>query len=202
MRRLALLLTILLAFSGCADAEEKQERFKEEMSERHGSDKYTVFTDTVTGAQYLFIDGGSYDTGLVKLEPATQEPEPYTSDEILLAKLIWGEARGCTTTEQAAVVWCVLNRVDGDGHPDTIEEVVLQEDQFVGYREDNPVEDEFLELARDVLTRWQTEEQVGRVLPKEYLYFTGDGKHNHFKKTWSATAPTWDWSLESPYTEE
>jgi len=39
---------------------------------------------------------------------------------------------------------------------------------------------------------------VGRVLPKEYLYFTGDGAHNYFTTEWQG-GQTWDWSLESPY---
>ena len=29
-----------------------------------------------------------------------------------LARLIYGEARSCCVEEQAAVVWCVLNRMD------------------------------------------------------------------------------------------
>jgi len=36
----------------------------------------------------------------------------YYSDEVVLAKTAYGEARGCSTTQQAAVMWCVLNRVD------------------------------------------------------------------------------------------
>ena len=35
-------------------------------------------------------------------------------------------------------------------------------------------------------------------LPKEYLYFTGDGAHNYFTTEWQG-GQTWDWSLESPY---
>ena len=49
---------------------------------------------------------------------------------------------------------------------------------------------------------WMAEKEcvgsVGRVLPKEYLYFTGDGAHNYFTTEWQG-GQTWDWSLESPY---
>lgn len=50
-------------------------------------------------------------------EPATPITERPEQEEIeMLAKLIWGEARGVeSTTEKAAVAWCVLNRVDSKG---------------------------------------------------------------------------------------
>ena len=126
------------------------------------------------------------------------EPDPQE----ILAKLVWGEARGCSTTEQAAVVWCVLNRVD-DGQGD-IAEVATAPCQFYGYDPGNPMDAEILALVQDVLIRWSMEHScvgsVGRVLPKEYLYFTGDGAHNYFTTGWQG-GQTWDWSLASPYEE-
>ncbi len=50
-----------------------------------------------------------------------QEPVKLYSeaDVEMLARLIWVEARGVKSkTEQAAVVWCVLNRLD---NPDRLE---------------------------------------------------------------------------------
>ena len=133
--------------------------------------------------------------------------DPVASeDEIALAKMVWGEARGCSATEQAAAVWCALNRVDSDDpyYPDTIIGVVSQPGQFEGYSPDYPVEDGILALVQDVISRWQREKageaDVGRVLPKEYLFFHGDGAHNHFRIGFSDKA-YWDWSLPSPYTE-
>lgn len=126
------------------------------------------------------------------------EPNPQE----ILAKLVWGEARGCSRTEQAAVVWCVMNRVD-DGQGDIVE-VATAPCQFYGYDPENPVDPEILALVRDVLARWGMEQacigSVGRVLPKEYLYFTGDGAHNYFTTEWNG-GQTWDWSLGSPYKE-
>ena len=121
-----------------------------------------------------------------------------------LAKTIYGEARGCSTTEQAAVVWCVLNRVDDESGlwPDDIVAVVTQPSQFHGYDPDHPVLPELLALAEDVLSRWEIEDScvgdVGRVLPREYTYFSGDGRHNYFRTEWDG-GTTWDWGLESPY---
>lgn len=41
---------------------------------------------------------------------------------------------------------------------------------------------------------------TGRVLPVEYLYFTGDGQNNHFTIGWK-DAETWDWCLQNPYND-
>ena len=124
----------------------------------------------------------------VPVVPITQEtPEPKEDPAEYLAKTIYGEARGCSTTEQAAVVWCVLNRVDDESGlwPDDIVAVVTQPSQFHGYDPDHPVVPEFLALAEDVLARWEIEDtcvgDVGRVLPQEYTYFSGDGRHNYFR---------------------
>ena len=136
-------------------------------------------------------------------EPVEETPkyEIDRSDVEMLARLTWGEARGCTTTEQAAVMWCVLNRVDSEDplFPDTIQEVITQKNQFHGYNINNPIWPELEDLARDVLMRWLTNEE-GRVLPLEYCWFSGDGSHNYFRDAYGLKkANIWDWSLESPY---
>lgn len=118
-----------------------------------------------------------------------------------LANVTWGEARGCSVTEKAAVMWCVLNRVDSPKYPNSVKEVVTQKSQFDGYSEDNPITKELFQLANSVLTYWSEGNDSGRVLPKEYLYFTGDGEHNCFYTTWASNAVAWDWSLPSPYEE-
>lgn len=53
-----------------------------------------------------------------QIDKASDESTVYVHDEAeveMLARLIWGEARGVASdTEKAAVVWCVLNRVDAE----------------------------------------------------------------------------------------
>ncbi len=137
---------------------------------------------------------------------ADETPLYSDIDAQYIAQTIWGEARGCSKMEQAAVAWCILNRVDNENpyFPDTISGVVTQPSQFAGYSKYNPVEDELLELAEDVLARWEQEkngeEDVGRVLPEQYIYFGGDGKTNRFR-TQSGYDDIWDWSCENPYEE-
>lgn len=121
----------------------------------------------------------------------------------MLARLIWGEARGIPSDmHKAAVVWCALNRVDAEGWPDTVAEVVTQPHQFAGYSPDYPATEEFKAIAADVLIRWEREKreggEVGRVLPAEYVFFTGDGEVNHFRTEYEG-GMFWDWSLKNPY---
>lgn len=136
--------------------------------------------------------------------PKPQEKQ-YTlnQDEVnALARTVWGEARGVPSkAEQAAVIWCVLNRVDA-GYADSIIGVITAPYQFTGYSSSYPVTDEFEELAKDVLTRWYREKDgetdVGRTLPADYYYFSGSGGHNWFRKEFRSST-YWDWSLPDPY---
>lgn len=139
----------------------------------------------------------------VQLEPVEGEPESIVPDYAaeMIGRTIWGEAGGVTEkAERAAVAWCVLNRVDTTGK--TIREVVTAPRQFQGYRPEGDCPQEHIDLAADVLQRWEAEKQgtdnVGRVLPADYLYFMGDGERNHFTTKYRST-DYWDWSLTNPY---
>ena len=110
----------------------------------------------------------------------------YTHDDVVaVAKMLYGESRGCSIDNQQKAVWCVLNRVDADDCPDTRIGVLSQPDQFHGYSDTFPVWDELTAVAEDVLTRWSLEKQgvaVNRELPKSFLYFTGTGSENIFRE--------------------
>ena len=126
-----------------------------------------------------------------------------TQEEIeTLAKIVYREARGIPQkSHQAAVIWCILNRVDDGYWGDNIVDVATYPNAFA-WVPDTPVDEELVDLVVDVITRWNHEKEglsdVGRTLPKEYLYFTGDGSYNHFTKEWGST-DYWDWSLPDPY---
>lgn len=122
-------------------------------------------------------------------------------DVIALAKVTYGEARGIPSLkEKAAVMWCVLNRVDINKC--SIYKMATNASVFYGYNKNNPVTDELKLLARDVLIRYYMEkagrENVGRVLPSTYLFFCGDGKHNYFREQYNSKI-YWNWSLINPY---
>lgn len=168
--------------------------------------KYTIFIAQVCAVLLALIvmvllaldKGGSkagadgvppdVDTnGLCVVEVAEPEYEMYftEADVVAVAKMLWGEARGCALDNQQKAVWCVLNRVDDSRFPDTIQGVLSQPNQFYGYSPDFPVWDELYGVALDVLTRWSLEKQgvtVERELPNTYLWFTGYNGSNHFRE--------------------
>ena len=127
--------------------------------------------------------------GLCVVEVKEPEYEMYftEADVTALARMLYGEARGCTVDNQRKCVWCVLNRVDDARFPDTIIGVVSQSGQFYGYSPYFPVWDELRAVALDVLTRWSMEKQgadVARELEKNAVFFTGDGIQNWFRSVY------------------
>lgn len=128
----------------------------------------------------------------------------FAEDEVvMLAKTIWGEARGVgSVTEQACVAWTVCNHVDEPSmRVDSIKEALTKPGRFY-YKSSFPATEDLLWLARDVLERWNMEKLgykgSGRVLPTDYLYYSGDGKHNYFRNAYRG-GTRWDYSLPSPY---
>ena len=127
------------------------------------------------------------NTGLATYETfgeALERAKSNIPDELAewAGRAIWGEAGGIQDEAQrAAVVWCACNRADawdmeiGD---------VLNVDAFHGLAIKGEVPPQHVELARDVLAGWTLEaevwQDVGRVLPSQYLYFEGDGRVNHY----------------------
>lgn len=151
---------------------------------------------------------GKDDGSLPGDDIEAQWPRLYSDeDAIALAKLAWGEARGVpvleingrdisTRAQQAAVMWTVLNRFD-EGYEDSIIGVITAKGQFHGYSAEHPVEEDLLDLAYDVLDRWNAEkhgETVVRELPSGYLWFHGDGKWNWFRDSYR-DGNVWDWSV-------
>lgn len=152
-----------------------------------------------TQPEIQYIEKIRYATEKEQIEHNREEVE-------MIAKVVYGESIGSSKTEQAAVIWCVLNRVDDNRFPNNITDVITQKNQFTGYHESNPVYEEYVELAKDVLTRWEIEGDlvgnVGRVLPKEYCWFRGINRENVFRDAYKEPYNTWGWSLESPYKED
>lgn len=220
---LLLLAVIVACLIGCdreVQAEEETQisepvlngRFDVTADKEHEDLLVYVITDQEKDKQYLYVEGYHAGGLLPMMQEEPEEPKEvpavdWTNEAKYLAKTIWGEARGCSTTEQAAVVWCILNRVDSEDpyYPDDIIGVVTQRDQFAGYKSSYPVLPEFYDLALDIIDRWQREKtgevEVGRVLPAEYLWFHGDGDHNHFRDAYRGNFNVWDWTLPSPYEE-
>lgn len=126
-------------------------------------------------------------------------------DVKMIAQTVYGEANGLSTMEKSAVIWSILNRVDSGYWGDTIYDVITYPGQFHGYENCKyvDVDQEYIDLAIDVLTRWQMEKMcigdVGRTLPKEYLFFAAYEGHNLFRDVYESNCKFWDWNCENPY---
>ena len=124
----------------------------------------------------------------VQSEPPVYYEMYFTEDDVAeVAKMLWGEARGCARDNQIKCAWVVVNRVDDERFPDTIQGVLSQPNQFHGYDPNYPVTSELYDVAFGVLTRWSYEKQgipVRRELAESFLWFTGNGRENIFREVY------------------
>lgn len=196
-----LLASLLILNSRVAELQERVYQLQGQtmyLEERLGSLEGVKLT-----AEEQIVEGVPREPNAPGSTVTMEDLYPPTDEELtILAKIVYREARGIgDKAQQAAVVWCILNRVDDGYWGDTIERVATYPKAFA-WVPDTPVEEELMLLVSDVCERWNLEksgvENVGRTLPKEYLYFTGDGERNNFTMEWKGSE-IWDWSLPSPY---
>lgn len=157
--------------------------------------------------------GLSWDVRPVQTDAqaAAQAGEGYTrlytpAEAVMMAKVMYCEARGVRSrTEIACVGWTICNRVDaGYG---ALAKVITAPNQFA-YRAGAPTVSDYgydlAALAADVLDRWSRERagqtDVGRVLPRDYLWYAGDGRHNYFRNRYR-NGTRWNYALPSPYAD-
>lgn len=124
------------------------------------------------------------------------------SEEKRLAQTVYGEERhNGRKMEKAAVVWCVFNRIDDDDFGNSVQSVVTHS-QFHGWFRSQKHPKWAHDIVRDVALRYALEKlgykNVGRVLPKSYLYFSSHKGHNRFRKLYRSHK-YWNWSLKNPY---
>lgn len=76
------------------------------------------------------IEAEEYPFELSEYPTFTYSKDWDAEDSYLLARIAMAEAEGCNTQTKTLIIMCVLNRVWSDEFPDTIEEVIFQENQF------------------------------------------------------------------------
>lgn len=147
---------------------------------------------------------------VVQVEEITCTHEAWSvcrEDAEILARVAAREG-GRNRTEYAAVMWCVLNRLEDPRFAycgyQSVADAATDPEQFA-WDPDTPLREELVELAVDVLTRWELERcgllvDSGRVLPADYCWISGDGVKNTFRNEYRG-GQAWDWSLPSPYGE-
>ena len=87
----------------------------------------------------------------------------------MLARLLYG-VKNNSTDDLYTMAWCVLNRVDNPAFPSTVEAVINQPLQWMGYSADNPVLENLYRIADDVLTVWRSGGH--RPVSNEYVYMS------------------------------
>lgn len=160
---------------------------------------------TTTHAQQITSSKPTTAKAVSTTEKVTAKNISYTyyteQDAIDIAKVLYRECRGVPSkTEQACVAWTILNRADNNNS--SIRSVITAPNQYA-FSDNTKLDSELLELAYDVLERWNGEKNgetnVGRVLPESYLWFEGHSGHNYFRNRYDGDFTVWSYSLESPY---
>jgi hypothetical protein len=137
------------------------------------------------------ITTASYNTQEHIGESDTPAPGCTDKELEMLAKMVWGEARGCDPEEQALVIWTAFQQVDAGGDfadYKTLSSVLTKKYNFAGYRESNPVDPEIYMLAQREADKWKRGDEPPTLYPyaptAPYLFFSGDGSHNWFREEW------------------
>lgn len=130
--------------------------------------------------------------------PTTEAP---TSLATMIAKIVWGEARGLGQTEQSCVVWTILNRADAWG--ESVEAIITAPNQFyydLGFPTIDDHGRDITVLVQEILTAWENNDDSIRTLPENYFFYVGDGHHNYFYADYNNPI-YWDYSYGSPYSD-
>lgn len=107
----------------------------------------------------------------------------------ILAKVI-----GTMNTKQMklSMLWNILMRVDSPYYPNTVTEVVNQPNQWMFYKENNPIRDNDVELALEQLKLWH-EGRYPSNLSSSYVYGEWSEHDYVLRDTWDKTSSTRYW---------
>lgn len=108
-------------------------------------------------------------------EHPEESPYEFLSNARYLAVVAESVAPGGGLTAQESVMWCVLNRVDAVGFPDTIAGVCTQPYQWQGYDESVQYSSDTYTLAREVLQRWYDGESGNIPMGSVFMEVTPHG---------------------------
>lgn len=88
-------------------------------------------------------------------EAAVVQIDQERAEAEMLARLLYG-VKNNSTDDLYTMAWCVINRVGNPQFPSTVEAVINQPLQWMGYSADNPVLENLYRIADDVLTTWRS----------------------------------------------
>ena len=100
-----------------------------------------------------------------RLAAATKE----RNEAELVAQVLYG-VKDNNTADLRTLAWCIFNRVDNARFPDTIEAVVSQEAQWMGYRSDNPILEDLYQIAVEEMEHWRDGDH--RPVSEDYVFMS------------------------------
>ena len=119
------------------------------------------------------------EAALEELSAAVVEPEDPApaedSEAKLLARMLYGYYQaGATRADQwELIAWVAVNRTEASLWPEELREVLLQPEQWQGFSEGNPILQDILTVAENVLEVWHS--GGARPLAPEFVYLAQSG---------------------------
>ena len=110
-----------------------------------------------------------------------------------ISKVVYGTAKNHSVNNQKAVVWCILNRVESVGYPDTVQDVCEQPKQWMGYSEDNPVIESIYNMVLEILKTWHNNGH--RPMSKEFVFLSWSSEEILLRDTFVENKDTRYWRI-------
>lgn len=105
-----------------------------------------------------------------------------------ISKVVYGLAKYHSPKVHRYIVWCVINRVESSKYPNTVKEVCQQDKQWMGYSDNNPVDEDIFNTVYNEVLSWHNGGE--RLLNSDYLFIQWSSSKIMFKTTYKDTSDT------------
>lgn len=116
------------------------------------------------------------------------EEDTYNAEAEYIAKLLYGQARYNSPEAQKAIAWLIINRVESPYYPNSVQEVVEQPSQWMGYNDNNIIEDRLYEVALTAVNNWHN--GAHRPFSADFLYMVWTSDEITLRTTFEETRGT------------
>ena len=116
------------------------------------------------------------------------EEDTYNAEAEYIAKLLYGQARYNSPEVQKAIAWLIINRVESPCYPNSVQEVVEQPSQWMGYNDNNIIEDRLYEVALTAVNDWHN--GAHRPFSADFLYMVWTSDEITLRTTFEETRGT------------
>lgn len=163
-----------------------------------------VGIDKIRYGQEIAEITSNYEATILELNNAHREEiqeirasyENPTPEELIkqeaeyIARVLYGTAKDNSERDQRTVIWCILNRVDSAGYPNTVKGVCQQTSQWMGYSDTNPILNVLYNVAIKELETWHS---GYRPVNEDYIYMSWSSKEIVLRDTYEKDSNTRYW---------